>query len=211
MSTETETEAAAAAAAAAESAKKAEASATQAAASAGAAALSATAAATTVPGGVVPAQSKYHHKAETYLARYAEHNARLQTWIGGYGAGLASLLVYQFRTAIGDAKDLWKSASGADNAPALIAKMTDMRSELACALLLIAFALGLQVALLCLNKATQFSIAHSNEDEDEWNLWEKFSERFSGWYSFDAACDIGSVGLLSIATYEGIRALGLMA
>src|SRR5258708_40355771 len=33
------------------------------------------------------AAGKYHHKTETYLARYAEHNARLQTWIGGYGAG----------------------------------------------------------------------------------------------------------------------------
>jgi hypothetical protein len=206
-----ETEGAAAAAAAAGSAKQAATAATQAAASAGAAAQSAVAAATAVPGGAAPAQSKYHHKTETYLARYAEHNARLQTWIGGYGAGLASLLVYQFRTAIGDTKELWKSASGADNAQALIAKMTSMHNELSCALMLIAIALGLQVVLLFLNKATQFSIAHSDEDETKWNLWETFSEMFSGWYSFDAVCDVGSIGLLGFATYEGIRALGLVA
>jgi hypothetical protein len=163
-----------------------------------------------VPGGAAPAQSKYHHNTGTYLARYAEHNARLQTWIGGYGAGLASLLVYQFRTAIADAKELGKSSSGADHAPALIAKMTSMHNELSCALMLIALALGLQVVLLFLNKATQFSIAHSDEDEGKWNPWEKFSERFSGWYSFDAACDVGSIGLLGLATYEGIRALGLV-
>jgi hypothetical protein len=195
----------------AESAKQAAAAATQATDSAGAAALSATAAAMAVPGGTAPAQSKYHHKTEAYLARYAEHNARLQTWIGGYGAGLASLLVYQFRTAIGDAKELGKSASEANHAPALVAKMTSMHNELSCALMLIALALGLQVVLLFLNKATQFSIAHSDEDEDKWNLWEKLSERFSGWYSFDAACDVGSIGLLGLATYEGIRALGLVS
>jgi hypothetical protein len=206
MSIETE-----AALVAAESAKQAATAATEAAASAGAAALSATAAAMTVPGGAAPAQSKYHHETEAYLARYAEHNARLQTWIGGYGAGLASLLVYQFRTAIGDAKELGKSASEADHAPALIAKMTSMHNELSCALMLIALALGVQVVLLFLNKATQFSIAHSDEDEDKWNPWEKFSERFSGWYSFDAACDVGSIGLLGLATYEGIRALGLVS
>jgi hypothetical protein len=195
----------------AELAKQAAAAATQATDSAGAAALSATAAAMAVPGGTAPAQSKYHHKTEAYLARYAEHNARLQTWIGGYGAGLASLLVYQFRTAIGDAKELGKSASEANHAPALVAKMTSMHNELSCALMLIALALGLQVVLLFLNKATQFSIAHSDEDEDKWNLWEKLSERFSGWYSFDAACDVGSIGLLGLATYEGIRALGLVS
>lgn len=206
-----ENEAEASAAAAAASAKEATAAATQAAASAGAAALSATAAATAVPGGAASVQSKYHHDKETYLARYAEHNARLQTWIGGYGAGLASLLVYQFRTAIGDAKELWRSAAGTNNAPALIAKTTSMHNQLSCALMLIAIALGLQVVLLYLNKATQFSITHSDEDETKWNWWERHSEKFSGLYWFDALCDAGSIGLLGLATYEGIRALGLVA
>jgi hypothetical protein len=201
---------AASAAAAAKSADQSATAAIQAAASATAAAASATAAATAVSVGTSAAQVKYHHNKDTYLARYAEHNARLQTWIGGYGAGLASLLVYQFRTAIGDAKELWKSATGADNAPVLIAKTTSMHSQLSCALTLIAIALGFQVVLLYLNKATQFSITHSDEDESKWNWWEKLSESFSGLYLFDALCDVGSISLLGLATYEGIRALGLV-
>jgi hypothetical protein len=48
---------------------------------------SATAIALVVPGGAASDTEKYHHKKEQYLARYAERNARLQTWIGGYGAG----------------------------------------------------------------------------------------------------------------------------
>jgi hypothetical protein len=205
-------EAAASAAAAAKSADEAATAATGAAASATAAAASATAAASSVPGGAPPpADSKYHHKKEAYLARYAEHNARLQTWIGGYGAGLASLLVYQFRTAIADAKEFWKSAAGTDNGTPLIDKMTSMHSQLSCALVLIAVALGLQVVLLYMNKATQFAITHSDDDEEKWSLWDKLSEKFSGFYWFDALCDAGSIGLLGLATYEGIRALGLVA
>lgn len=206
-------EAEASAAAAAKSADEAATAATRAGASATAAAASATAAASSVPGGApVPADSKYHHDKDAYLARYAEHNARLQTWIGGYGAGLASLLVYQFRTAIADAKDLWKSASGgADNARPLIDKLTSMHSELSCALVLIAAALGLQVVLLFLNKATQFAITHSDDNQANWDWWERLSEKFSGFYWFDALCDAGSIGLLGLATYEGIRALGLVA
>jgi hypothetical protein len=75
--------------------------------------------------------------------------------------------------------------------------------------MLIAVALGLQVVLLYLNKATQFSITHSDEDETKWSPWEKISEKFSGLYWFDALCDAGSVGLLGVATYAGIKALGL--
>ena len=205
-------EAAASAAAAAKSAGEATTAATGAASSATAAAASATAAASSVPGGApAPEDSKYHHKKEAYLARYAEHSARLQTWIGGYGAGLASLLVYQFRTAVADAKELWKSAAGKDNATPLIDKMTSMHSQLSCALVLIAVALGLQVVLLYLNKATQFAITHSDDNEEKWSLWDKLSEKFSGFYWFDALCDAGSIGLLGLATYEGIRALGLVA
>ncbi len=85
-----------------------------------------------------------------------------------------------------------------------------MHSELSCALMLIAFALGLQVVLLYLNKATQFSIAHSDQDETKWSYLEKFSNWFSGLYRFDAFCDAGSIVLLGFATYEGIRALGLV-
>jgi hypothetical protein len=202
--------AAASASSAAISATQAEASAKQAEASASAAAASATASALSVPGGAGTDTDKYHHKKEQYLARYAEHNARLQTWIGGYGAGLASLLVYQFRTAIADSKELWKSAAGTDNAPALIAKMTNMHSQLSCALSLIAIALGLQVVLLYLNKSTQFAITHSDNDQARWSPWERISEKFSSLYWFDALCDAGSIGLLVVATYEGIKALGLV-
>jgi len=163
-----------------------------------------------VPAAAAPAQSKYHHDKDKYLARYAEHNARLQTWIGGYGAGLSSLLVYQFRTAIGDAKELWKSAAGADNAPTILLKVAGMHERLSYALVLIAVALGLQVVLLNLNKATQFSITHSDEDETKWTWWENVSEKFSALYSFDALCDAASIGLLGMATYEGILALGLV-
>jgi hypothetical protein len=205
----TDENAAASAASAASSATQAGGSAKQAEASATAAAASATAAALSVSGGA-PDSGKYHHKKEAYLARYAEHNARLQTWIGGYGAGLASLLVYQFRTAISDAKELWRSHGGADTAAALVIKLTNMHAELACALALIAIALALQIVLLYLNKATQFAITHSDEDEANWSSWEKISEWFSGFYWFDAVCDAVSIGLLGLATYEGIRALGLV-
>ena len=200
--TDDKTAAAASAAEAATSANKAGAAATAAAASTTAAAAYET---------VVPAApSKYHHNVDKYLARYAEHSARLQTWIGGYGAGLASLLVYQFRTALMDTKELWKSHHGADDAPVLIGKTTSMHSQLSCALMLIAVALGLQVIVLLMNKATQFSITHSDDDENNWDGWEKFSEKFSGSYWFDALCDIASVLLLAVATTEGIRALGLL-
>jgi hypothetical protein len=194
---------------AAASAASAASSATQAGVSAKQAEASATVAALSVSGGA-PDSGKYHHKKEAYLARYAEHNARLQTWIGGYGAGLASLLVYQFRTAISDAKELWRSHGGTDTAAAPVIKLTNMHAELACALTLIAIALALQVVLLYLNKATQFAITHSDEEEANWSRWEGISEWFSGFYWFDAVCDAVSIGLLGLATYEGIRALGLV-
>jgi hypothetical protein len=121
------------------------------------------------------------------------------------------LLVYQFRAALADVKELGKAAVGPYAPQALIAKISTMHSQLSCALMVIALALGLQVVLLYLNKATQFAITHSDEDPAKWSCWETISEKFSGLYWFDALCDFGSIGLLVVATYEGIGALGLVS
>jgi hypothetical protein len=149
----------------------------------------------------------YHEKA-VYLARYSEHNARLQTWIGGYGAGLASLLVYQFRTAVGDTRELWRNKGPKADA-ALNAVLAEMHYELSCSLRLIAAAIAIQVVLLALNKSTQFAQAHMSDQQIDWSPWDKFSIWFSDKYWFDALCDIASICLLATATVFGIEALGL--
>lgn len=149
-----------------------------------------------------------HHNRDIYLARYSEHNSRLQTWIGGYGAGLASLLVYQFRTAIGDTRELWK-AKGLNAEPAMNSILAGMHEDLSLSLRFVAVAIALQVILLGLNKATQFAQAHMSDQRKEWTGWDKFSVWFSDQYWFDALCDMASVGLLATATVWGIKALGI--
>jgi hypothetical protein len=150
------------------------------------------------------------HDRATYVARYAEHSSRLQTWIGAYGAGLASALVYQFRTALGEENDSikdfpWPSAGRAEGFARIDAMHMDLRS----ALMLIAFALAIQVLLLFLNKGTQFSLAHLDDDEKQWSWLDRRTEWLSHQYLIDMACDAGSIVLLALATFKAMRALGL--
>jgi hypothetical protein len=154
-----------------------------------------------------------YHDRKTYLERYSEHSARLQNWIGAYGAGLATMLAYQFRTAISDARDLARTATRNSDPPVFVIQdhISWMHYALAWSFKLIALALAAQILLLFLNKSSQFAIAHASEDAKEWSPFERVSEWFSRKFVFDAACDLASVSLLGAATYYGIAALGLMA
>jgi hypothetical protein len=139
-----------------------------------------------------------------YHDRYCEHSSRLQTWIGGYGAGLASLLVYQFRTAVGDTRELWKS-KGVPTDGMMNVAIADMHRDLALALRSIAIAIALQVVLLVLNKASQFALANRSKETRRFRLSHWFSEQ----YCVDATLDFVSVVLLILATLAGIESLGL--
>ena len=147
-----------------------------------------------------------HHDAKTYLGRYAEHNSRLQNWIGAYGAGLASMLVYQFRTSINDVRGIARSATKVSGQSTfdLGIQIEEMHHALALSFKLIAAALGVQILLLFLNKTSQFALAHMDENQKEWSRFDRLAEWFSRKYIFDAACDIASVGLPGRPT-KGIR------
>jgi len=153
------------------------------------------------------------HERATYVSRYAEHSSRLQNWIGGYGAGLASMLVYQFRTAVSDARDSIKTGTRirVDSPEEVVQHIAAMHRELATSFTLIAAALGVQIFILFLNKATQFSVAHADEDESKWTRIDRLAEWCSRQFSIDAVCDLASVLLLAWATVAGIGALGLAA
>jgi hypothetical protein len=152
-----------------------------------------------------------HHDAKTYLGRYAEHNSRLQNWIGAYGGGLASMLVYQFRTSINDVRGIARTATKVSERYTfdLGVQIEQMHHALALSFKLIALALGLQILLLFLNKTSQFALAHMYADQSEWSIFDRVAEWFSQKYIFDATCDIASIGLLAVATLYGMRALGL--
>jgi len=147
-----------------------------------------------------------------YLARYAEHSSRLQTWIGGYGAGLASLLVYQFRTAVGDTKALWE-ARGATAAllrgNPLDVVLWEMHLRLSQSLRLIAVALAIQVALLTLNKYTQLVQAHAPDDVAEQTCGQRLAISICNHSWIDLVCDVASIGLLALGTVYGLEALGI--
>jgi hypothetical protein len=132
-------------------------------------------------------------KAE-YLKRYAEHNSRLQTWIGAYGAGLASLLIYQYRNI----------------PPSAIGALIKGHAPLVRALVLIATGLIPQVLLLLANKTSQFYIAHADDDKSKWSRRERVSQWFSDVYLFDLFCDVASLVLLALATWQGLSALALV-
>lgn len=148
-----------------------------------------------------------------YLARYAEHNSRLQTWIGGYGAGLASLLVYQFRTAVTDTKALWQANGGATAAilagNPLDALLSEMHLRLSHSLRLIALALAIQVTLLTLNKYTQLAQAHAPDDTANQSRWQRVAIWICNQSWIDLVCDVASIVLLAAATVYGVKALGI--
>ena len=150
------------------------------------------------------------HDRATHLGRYSEHNSRLQTWIGGYGAGLATALIYQFRTVLDDARQALKAVSPLDPAhDAAVLQIATTKMYLRHSLELIALALSLQIALLMLNKGSQWRLAHMGNDRQSWNWRCRLAHWFSGKYIFDIVCDIGSVGLLAIATYKAMQALSI--
>lgn len=152
------------------------------------------------------------HDRSTYLARYAEHSSRLQNWIGGYGAGLASALIYQFRAANNDAieslKNLPLSSTAYLNGQR---RITDMHYDLKTSLTLIAVALGLQIVLLFLNKISQWSLTHMDGDASKWSFSDRLGEWFSRQIVIDAALDISSVLLLGVSTFEALKALSLIS
>jgi len=153
------------------------------------------------------------HDRKTYLDRYGEHSARLQNWIGAYGAGLATMLAYQFRTAVNDAREIVRTASPTTDPAFFNMKfhIEWMHETLARSFELIAFALGVQIFLLFLNKASQFALAHTPDAAKDWSRFDRAANWFSSIFAFDAVCDLTSVVLLGFATYYGIEALGLIA
>jgi hypothetical protein len=150
---------------------------------------------------------------QNFLERYAEHSSRLQTWIGAYGAGLASLLVYQYRTAVSDARALLQTTSvvAGTTSFSIQAQIEPMHHALVVSLTLIAVGLALQVILLFLNKWSQFKIAHAPDRRAGWTPSQTAANWFSEQFWFDGLCDVGSALLLGIATYLGVRALGLIS
>ena len=145
-----------------------------------------------------------------HLARHSEHNSRLQTWIGSYGAGLASLLVYQFRTAVADTKDSWKAHTSNAASAKLDAIVGQMHADLRAALAVVAMALALQVVLLFINKATQAALANPDKEGTIAEWWYAQSCNISLRYSIDVACDTGSIVLLAYATIRGLNALRIL-
>ena len=121
------------------------------------------------------------------------------------------MLVYQFRTALSDARELARTATllSPKSPDDLAVQVAAMHAALQVSFQLIAVALGIQVILLFSNKASQFAIAHADDDSSKWSRSEKFWEWFSRQYIFDAVCDLFSVTLLGCATYYGIAALHL--
>ena len=150
------------------------------------------------------------HPASVHVARYSEHASRLQNWIGGYGAGLGSLLVYQYRTALSSVAETWPKSPPPQGAVALNAVMASMHAALSIAFILIAFAIAAQVSLLGLNKLTQLTLANMSENEKEWSAWDKSAAWVSRQYWLDAICDLTSIFLLVVATYYGLLALRLV-
>ena len=155
------------------------------------------------------------NESEAHLERYREHARRLQTWIGAYGAGLATLLVLHFRDAVGEL------FNNADREAHIVdeeliplffkARMeaAGMKDHLREALWLIGIALACQVALLFVNKVTQFYVSHASPDATARNWRERASWRVADWYWIDLICDCASVVLLTVATFEGVAAMGL--
>lgn len=164
----------------------------------------------------LPARGLRYDRAmsdDSHLGRYAEHARRLQTWIGAYGVGLASLLIYQYRTAVGEVRAEIKAALADD--PAGVAAsagaldLAGMKDDLRQAFVLIAIAISLQVALLVLNKASQYAVAHTPSDDNARGVLHRVADRVSQAYWIDLMADLGSIGLLACATYAGLGALGL--
>jgi hypothetical protein len=155
---------------------------------------------------------------DAHRTRYAEHSRTLQTWIGAYGVGLASLLVYQFRTALDDVlprfhyKDAYhaKQMQMIDFVGNVKATGAAMAADLNLAFNLIALAISLQVVLLLVNKATQFRLAHAPRARQQWKPLDRAAERVSGWFLLDIGFDIASVALLAWATVAGLKALAFM-
>lgn len=139
--------------------------------------------------------------ASDHRERYIEHSRRLQTWLGAYAAGLASLLVIHFR----DASEAVHRLDPAI-ADAIAAKMTQ---SLSCSLWLIGFAIAAQVALLVVNKATQFYVEDIPENKDGESWIERFAQKISTWFWIDVLADVASISLLVRATMRGLNALGL--
>lgn len=146
------------------------------------------------------------HDRGTYVSRYSEHSSRLQNWIGAYGAGLASLLVYHFRTAVTDAQSPANSAQSVEVA----AHIAAMHSQLTSAFESIAAALALQVTLLFINKWSQFHLAHTPEEDSDWSPRHYGANFLSEAFLIDNLLDLGSIILLGLATMQGLKALGLM-
>lgn len=123
------------------------------------------------------------------------------------------MLVYQYRTAIGDARDLAQAADLPLKATSdLLARhIAGMHNALATAFLLIAISLAIQVALLFLNKWSQFTIAHTAGAKTEWSWNEKLADWLSEMFFVDVICDVSSAMLLGFATVSGIKALGLVS
>lgn len=128
--------------------------------------------------------------AADHRERYREHARRLQTWLGAYAAGLASLLVIHFHDGIGLAP-------------------TKMLNSLSCSLRLIGLALSFQVFLLLTNKFTQYYVADVPEGNGGSTFLEKAACRITMWFWVDVVCDLATVGLLTIATIRGLSALGV--
>ena len=87
-----------------------------------------------------------------------------------------------------------------------VAQMTD---ALWAALLLIGLAILLQVVLLVVNKITQFYVEDVPERAAEWTVMQRVACRVSTWFWLGLVCDLGSIGLLALATKRGLQALGL--
>lgn len=142
-----------------------------------------------------------------HLERYGEHARRLQMWIGAYSAGLASLLIYQFRTATQEvsARIALEATDAAKAAAMVKAKLAEMQYAMELALKLIAAAILLQVVLLIVNKSTQFVLA--NRESNTWPY--KCAEWTSDQFWVDVIADLGGVVLLIIATSEALHAIGI--
>jgi hypothetical protein len=144
--------------------------------------------------------------------RYIEHARRLQTWIGGYGVGLAGLFVVQARTTLAEIRLINPGLSEVAHTAALA--IADLEAErittaLAKVFVLIGIALAMQVVILLVNKVTQLEMAHF-EGAKAQSWWTRACSRVADWDLLDLLADVVSIGFLAWATYEGLANIVLI-
>jgi hypothetical protein len=121
------------------------------------------------------------------LARYGNYSTQLLTWFSAYGAGLAATIFL-------------KLAPGA--APVHLPQFRQ-------ALWAIVVAMGVQAAMVLLNKYTQWIAYATPREQAKWSKRQRFNCWLTTVIELDFYVDAVSVALLGWATWVAIRHTGM--